>query len=210
MVEDTSIEPAALILTLGREGVLTAPDVVRFVKHGGPSMRTEYMPNGTGRPGTDYQALCDQLLEPFNVRRAILSFNTGLEAGVRDPWQAVEICRAINDWNRDRWLGIDDDRLRSAVLVQTHLPELAALEIQRVGRHPKIAEVRFMTSALGKPFGHPVYDPIYKAAAELGLPMASTSEGNIRTSLVISRLAAYRVRTLRCIAWFTSRYSTMF
>jgi predicted TIM-barrel fold metal-dependent hydrolase len=83
----------------------------------------------------------------------------------------------MNDWNRERWLSIPDDRIRSVVLVQTQIPEEAAQEIRRVGGHPKIAAVLLLTSALGKPFGHPVYHTIYEAAADMGLAVAIHTGG---------------------------------
>jgi hypothetical protein len=58
------------------------------------------------------------------------------------------------------------------VVTQTHLPDEAAKEIRRVGKHPKIAEVLLGPAAPGKPLGHPLYHPIYEAAVEMGLPVA--------------------------------------
>ena len=41
-----------------------------------------------------------------------------------------------------------------------------------MAKHSKICEALLVASALGKPFGDPVYDPIHRAAAESGLPIA--------------------------------------
>lgn len=66
-----------------------------------------------------------------------------------------------------------DPRLYSAILVPTRTPEAAAREIRRVApRHSRLAEVLLVYSGLGKPFGDPAYDPVYAAAAEVGLPIA--------------------------------------
>lgn len=157
-------------LRMSVETVLT-PDQFSYPKSGGDS-RPEWMPNGTGRPASDYDTLRSTLLDIYNVKRAILSFNVGMHCAVRNPWLAMDLTRAGNDWNRDHWLGIPDDRLRSVVVVQTHVPDEAAKEIRRVGRHPKIAAVLLGVAPPGKPLGHPLYHPIYEAAVEVGLPIA--------------------------------------
>src|SRR5262249_46461371 len=52
-------------------------------------------------------------------------------------------------------------------------------EIRRIGKHPRIVEVLLVVNGLGKPFGHPVYHPIYKAAADVGLPIAIHIGGDL-------------------------------
>lgn len=165
--------PGSKFLGAAVSGAPLLNPALQFYPHSsGPARRLEYAPKGTEAPGTDYETLRVQLLDPFHVARAILSFDVGFQSGLINPWQAVDVVRAVNDWNQEHWLSINDSRLYSGVLVQTQLPEAAAQEVRRVGRHPKIAEVLLVASALGKPFGHPVYHPIYEAAAELGLPIA--------------------------------------
>jgi predicted TIM-barrel fold metal-dependent hydrolase len=78
----------------------------------------------------------------------------------------------MNDWNIDRWLSIDDERLCSVVLAPTQDPVAAAKEIRRVGAHPRIKEVLLVVNGMGRPFGDAAYDPIYRAAADLDLPVA--------------------------------------
>jgi predicted TIM-barrel fold metal-dependent hydrolase len=89
-----------------------------------------------------------------------------------NPYLAREACRAANDWNRDTWLSVDDDRITSVVAIPNGEPLEAAKEIRRVGTHPKIVSVLLATNALGKPLGDPVYEPIFEASAELGLAIA--------------------------------------
>jgi hypothetical protein len=78
------------------------------------------------------------------------------------------LIRAANDWTVEQWLDTDP-RLSAAALVPSQIPEAAAEEIRRVGRHPRIVGVVLGDNGLGKPFGHPAYRPIHEAAAELGL-----------------------------------------
>jgi uncharacterized protein len=122
--------------------------------------------------GSDPAQLEAQVLEPNNVKRALLVH--GVEAMmapvISSPFLGRELARAINDWSIDRWLETDE-RLYGAVLVATQTPVDAAAEIRRVGTHPKMAGVVVMSLGTGKLLGHPLNDPIFEAAEELGLPV---------------------------------------
>jgi uncharacterized protein len=161
----------------------------KYVEHGGPSFTLEPVINSyphtggvnkrldsfppTGEPpGSDYETLRSQLLEAGGVSRAILSFDAGIWAGNPNPYLASAITSAANDWSIDHWLSGLDDRLYGAVLVAPQVPEEAAKEIRRVGRHARAAEVYIASNSLDKPLGHPIYHPIYAAAAEMNLPIA--------------------------------------
>lgn len=137
----------------------------------GTNARIDAFAADGARPGSDYATMKSQYLDPYNVKKAKLSFYIGQNGGLNNPYEAAEVIRAINDWNMDHWLGIDDDRLVSVVLVATHDPEEASREVRRLAAHPKIVEVLLVPNPLGKPFGHPIYHPIYAAAADAGLPI---------------------------------------
>ncbi len=146
----------------------------------GSGYRPETYPPGGGAPGSDYDLLCGQLLEPNRIERVVLTFETGGYLGaLPNPYLATELARAANDWTIDTWLSRPDDRLRGAMVVATQQPLEAAAEIRRVGGHPRICEVLLVSSGLGKPFGHPAYAPIHEAAAELGLPLAIHAFGEV-------------------------------
>jgi predicted TIM-barrel fold metal-dependent hydrolase len=122
--------------------------------------------------GSDPAQLEAQVLGPNRVERALLVH--GLDAMmapvISSPFLGRELARAINDWSIDRWLE-SDDRLYGAVLVATQTPLDAAAEIRRVGAHPKMAAVVVMSLGTGKLLGHPLNDPIFEAAEEVGLPV---------------------------------------
>lgn len=139
--------------------------------------RLDTFPPDGSPPGSDYETLKKQYLDPFNVKKAILSFDIGANGGLANPSLAREVVRAANDWNRDTWLTIDDDRVASVILVPAQEPEEAAKEIRRVAGHPKLLEILLVANPLGKPFGHPLYHPIYEAAAEVGLPIGLHAGG---------------------------------
>ncbi|MEA2681978.1 MAG: uncharacterized protein QOK05_306 [Chloroflexota bacterium] len=160
------------ILTYSGTRLINGGGFLAYPNNGGPLRRPDFIPEDGSKPGTDYNMMKTQLLDALNVQRAVLSFDIGLQTGLHNPWLALDVVRAVNDWSAERWLSIPDDRIRSAVLVPTHLPEEGAKEIRRMARNPKICEALLVSSALGKPFGDPVYEPIHRAAAECGLPIA--------------------------------------
>jgi uncharacterized protein len=83
---------------------------------------------------------------------------------------ARAVAQAVNDWTIHEWLE-QDPRLHAIAVIPNQVPEDAAAEIRRVGAHPQIVGVALGTNTLGRKFGHAVYNPIYEAAAELGLPL---------------------------------------
>jgi uncharacterized protein len=132
----------------------------------------EAYPDGVPVAGSDYETMRRRLLEPSRVERVILSYDDGINAAaVPNQYLANEICRAANDWCVDRWLSGRDERFYGLVLAPNATPDLAAAEIRRVGRHPRMAGVLMGGNGGGKVFGHSYYHPIYAAALELDLPV---------------------------------------
>jgi predicted TIM-barrel fold metal-dependent hydrolase len=141
--------------------------------------RLDAVPPSGGPPASDYETLRAQLLDGLNIEHAVLSYDIGLNAGLRNIYLATALVSAMNDWSIDRWLSLGDARLYGALLVPTQSPTDAAKEVRRLGKHPRMAEVLLVINGLGKPFGHPIYHPIYKAAAEVGLPVAIHIGGDL-------------------------------
>jgi predicted TIM-barrel fold metal-dependent hydrolase len=124
-----------------------------------------------GPPGSDPALLVAQAIEARGVDRLVLGYHDGLlSSGYPAPFTAREAVRAANDWTVDQWLG-RDDRLYAHILVVSSQPDEAAEEIRRLGGNDRFVAVALGANGLGRPFGHPVYNPIYAAAAELGLPI---------------------------------------
>lgn len=142
----------------------------RFSNPAGDDLASAFPPEG-GPAGSKLELVQSQLLDPQGVERALLSFDRGMyAAGLPNPYLASAIVRGINDWNADRWLA-RDDRLYGAALLPGHIPEDAAAEIRRLAENPKIAAALLPSNAIGQGAGHPIYHPIYEAAAETGLPV---------------------------------------
>jgi len=157
---------------------LEAP-IALFHHSTGWNKRSDTVPEAGGPPGSDYELLCEQWLDPYPVERAILTFDVGTNAGIPNPMFASALCRAANDWNIDTWLdGHNDPRLYGSILVPTQLPEDGAAEIYRHAGNPRMVQALVVSNGLGKPFGHPIYHPIYAAAAECDLPIAIHNGGD--------------------------------
>jgi predicted TIM-barrel fold metal-dependent hydrolase len=145
----------------------------------GTGKRLETFPSTGGPPGSDYQMMREQLLDAFSIEGIVLSFDIGTSSGVSNPFFASALCRAANDWSLDRWIDAnDDERLWQAGLIPTQIPEDGATEIRRLADNPKVVEALLISNGIGRPFGHPVYDPIFDAAQECGLPVAIHNGGD--------------------------------
>jgi predicted TIM-barrel fold metal-dependent hydrolase len=164
----------------GRFGRLFAPAFPSAYPPYGTNKRLDSFPPNGGMPGTDLGTLQRQVLNEAEDYRAVLTYDIGHENGAVNPYFAVEICRAMNDWTVDRWLSGADERIYGSILVPGELPDEAAKEIRRLAKHPRMVQV-LMVAGLGKPFGHPLYDPVHEAAAEAGLPISIHSGSDLYT-----------------------------
>jgi predicted TIM-barrel fold metal-dependent hydrolase len=153
------------------------PATMTYPHTGGTNKRIDTYPP-KGGPGSDYETMRRQLLDAFDIEAAILTYSIGHNAGLPNLYLATAVCQAANDWSIDRWLG-RDDRLYGVALVPTQVPEDAAREIRRVGRHPRMKGVLLLANGLAKPFGHPAYHPIYEAAVDVGLPVVIHVAGEL-------------------------------
>lgn len=119
---------------------------------------------------TTYDEVVGELLER-GADRIVLGYEDALlVSGYQGRNASRAIVRAVNDWTVEEWLA-RDDRLYGLILIPTGTPEEAAEEIRRIGQNPRMVGVALGINALGRMFGEPVYHPIYRAAAEMGLPI---------------------------------------
>jgi uncharacterized protein len=111
--------------------------------------------------------------------RAVLMPEAGVTLGAEpNPHLAEQVARAANDWLLERRLDGSDNRLYGAIVVPNQVPEKAAQEIRRVGKHERMVAVLLGSTGIGRPFGNPVYDPIFEAAEELDLPIVIHASGD--------------------------------
>ena len=144
----------------------------------GMSNRVDAIPP-EGVAGSSYEMLRDQLLDPFAIETAVLSFNSGFEVAVPNVELSTELARAANRWSSERWLSNGDPRLAGSILLPTQLPQEAAAEIRKWADDPRMVEALLVVNGVGVPFGHPVYHPIYEAAEEAGLPVGIHIGGDV-------------------------------
>jgi uncharacterized protein len=124
-----------------------------------------------GPPGSDYQMTCEQLLDPARTYRCVLTHNIGQFPLHTNQYFMRDVCRAANDWNVDTWLSHDDERLHSAIVVPSGLPEEVPHEVKRLADHPKLSAILIAANPLGRPLGDPLYHPVFEAGEEHGLPI---------------------------------------
>lgn len=135
-------------------------------------MRYDSIPPDGSAPASDYAFMRDQLLDPYNVDYAILLGEESMEVStLANPYYASALARAYNDWVLDTWAS-QDDRLRVSIVVAPQDPQGAAAEIRRLGAHPSVVQV-LMTSGSQRPYGDPLYHPIWEAASQMHLPVAA-------------------------------------
>ena len=82
----------------------------------------------------------------------------------------AKLATAYNDWLLEKWLQ-EDARLRGLIVVAAQHPEAAAAEIRRHAGEDRWVGV-FLPGGARVPYGNVIYDPIWKAAAECGFPVA--------------------------------------
>jgi predicted TIM-barrel fold metal-dependent hydrolase len=93
-------------------------------------------------------------------------------AGLTDVEFAAAQCRAYNDWLADH-VADGDGRLFGVAIVPQQDLELATAEIRRVADVPGIVGVMLRPNPTEdwRPFSDEVYDPLWSAASDAGLPV---------------------------------------
>jgi uncharacterized protein len=139
--------------------------------------RADASPGGGGNAGSDYDLMCEQLLDRYDVDFAILGGDQPIEVStLANPYYAQALASAYNDYMVDVWLP-RDPRLRGSLVVAPQDPQGAAAEIRRLGDHEGIVQV-LVSSGSQRPYGDPFYHPIWEACAEMRLPLAVHLGGN--------------------------------
>ena len=111
-------------------------------------------------------------LDDLHVNKAVLFPDHLLYlAMVRDPAFAVSLASSYNAWLHERWL-LEDGSLKGALVVPPQDPEAGAADIRRHADHREFVCVYLPASGVRPLYGHGQYDPIYRAAVEVGLPVA--------------------------------------
>ncbi len=146
------------------------------------SLRVDAAPPGGGVAGSDPDFAAQQLLIDAGV--SIASLEPMCDAQLP---QAEHVLKSTyNHWLADVWLGENNwhGRWRGSISVSAQVPEQAAREVERWAPHPYMAQVLMTPQTRGIPFGSPHFDPLYKAAARNGLPIATHLMGQTPFELI--------------------------
>jgi predicted TIM-barrel fold metal-dependent hydrolase len=129
-----------------------------------------------GASASNPAALRREHMEPHGIERVLLCHDVAMLVPAAANFQiSAEIVRCVNDWTIERWLG--EDGFFGVALVANQVPEEAAAEIRRAGRHPRMVGVLMGANGLSKGFGHPAYWPVYEAASELEMTIVLHAGG---------------------------------
>ena len=92
-----------------------SPGNVLYMNPGG-LLRRDAAPGGI-IAGSEPDVVAEQLLDPFQMKRAILLLTDLLGLGVMpDPTLASEIARAANDWLVQNWLDVDEGAIGNTLM----------------------------------------------------------------------------------------------
>jgi predicted TIM-barrel fold metal-dependent hydrolase len=150
--------------------------ILPYVTRGRFANPTDHFRDGSyppdGQPGTDLEFTISDHIERNDIAAAILTHGEGKWVDTNsNPYYAAAVAQAANDWMVQACLP-RDERLFGSIVVSNQHPVLAAQEIRRMAVNPKMKQVLIADNGLGKPFGHPLFDPIHEAASSSGLPIA--------------------------------------
>jgi predicted TIM-barrel fold metal-dependent hydrolase len=127
-------------------------------------------------PGTDVQAVRDDVLDPNGTDVGILNADDAVLVSLMpSPYRAAELARGHNEWLRERWLD-GEPRLRASIICPAQDPQAAAAEIRRAASDERFVQV-LLCGGAERPYGEPRYLPIFEAAVECGLPVAIHTGG---------------------------------
>jgi predicted TIM-barrel fold metal-dependent hydrolase len=147
--------------------VAPPPAMYPRIRNGG--MRLDSIP-ANGLPGSDLELIQEQLLDRYGLGYGVLIPLQSHSYGAEQPEYAGALTRALNDAVVEMFLD-PEPRLVSSLCVAHETPELAIQEIERFAGDPRFVQVLF-PGGTEMPLGHQKYLPIYRAAAEAGLPIA--------------------------------------
>ncbi|TNC26863.1 amidohydrolase family protein [Amycolatopsis alkalitolerans] len=160
-------EPWRTRFTMFGTRIAPPPAMYPRVRNGG--MRLDSFP-ANGIPGSDLTMLREQVLDLYGVGYGVLIPLQAHSYGAEAPDYGAALCHALNECLLEDFLE-PEPRLVSCLCVPHESPDLAIAEIERYAGDPRFVQVLFPGGA--ETFlGHQKYLPIYRAAAEAGLPVA--------------------------------------
>jgi predicted TIM-barrel fold metal-dependent hydrolase len=137
--------------------------------------RKDSWPPAGGPPGSDLAFMREQHLDPLGIDIGILQVLFPSAKDQRNLGLGAAMATALNDWQVAEWTE-PEPRLRAAIAIACDDADSAVGEIRRCAARRDFASV-FMTPRSIEPIGRKRYWPIYRAAAEAGLPIGLHTGG---------------------------------
>ncbi|MFM1814596.1 MAG: hypothetical protein RLZ98_1291 [Pseudomonadota bacterium] len=110
-------------------------------------------------------------LEKAKVKISVLFPSEGLAIGMlNSPDYAARLCRTYNDWVHDRFAQANPN-LKPVALIPMQDPALAVKELNRAVKDLGLVSAMLPSVGLPLHLGHSYYDPVYRAASDLGVPL---------------------------------------
>jgi uncharacterized protein len=130
---------------------------------------------GAGRPDKVLETRPQdvvQFVENMGLESTVLYPTAALAIGlVQDPNWACSISRAYNNWFHARYSKADS-RLKGVAVLPVQDPQGAVEELRHaVEKLDMVGAFLPSATVMNKAFGHPDFNPIFRAAEELGVPL---------------------------------------
>ncbi len=131
--------------------------------------RADAYPTAGGPPGSDYELMRTQHLDPNGIEFGMLVAlsKSGMEERNQDFAKAL--ATATNDWQVEAWVK-KDARLRAGIVVTAEDPQAAVAEIEKRAGDPAFSQI-IIAPRTGEPLGRRRYWPIFAAAQAANLPI---------------------------------------
>ena len=131
--------------------------------------RADAYPKEGGPPGSSYELMRRQHLDPNGVEHGMLVAlsKSGMEERNQDFAKAL--MSAVNDWQVECWVKVDP-RLRAGVVVVMDDAEASVAEIEKRAQQKEFSQI-ILSPRSAEPLGRRRYWPIYAAAQAAGFPI---------------------------------------
>ncbi|MEM7023007.1 MAG: amidohydrolase family protein [Pseudomonadota bacterium] len=121
-------------------------------------------------PGSDLDYMRQHYLDAYDVEYGILSPLQPTGQGDSNPEFSEVMCRAINDWQRDKWTR-PEQRLKASIVIPYEDAAASVAEIERCADDRDFSQI-LLFARTSEPIGSRRYWPILEKAVEVGLPVA--------------------------------------
>ncbi len=131
--------------------------------------RADAYPKEGGPPGSSYELMKRQHLDPNGVEHGMLIALSKGGMEERNQDYAAALMSAVNDWQVECWVKVDP-RLRAGVVIVADDPESSVKEIEKRAAQKEFSQI-IISPRSAEPLGRRRFWPIYEAAQAAGFPL---------------------------------------